>query len=192
MTMSQGPGAEAGRDVRHAAEDVRRETGTLAEEARHTTEAWRRDARRAADDAKRTAHDYAEQQKNAVAGRTASMAAALNAAADNLRGQGDDRLAGYTADAARYIERTADALRERQVEDLASTVVDFARRQPAAFIGGAVLAGFVLSRFLKSSAERPHGEAPGAGHEYPTQATAPMQTTTTGAAADVTPAGGTL
>jgi hypothetical protein len=34
---------------------------------------------------------------------------------------------------------------------------NFARSQPAAFFGGAVLAGFALSRFFKSSAE-PSGQ----------------------------------
>jgi hypothetical protein len=33
-------------------------------------------------------------------------------------------------------------------------VEDFARRQPALFIGGSVAAGFALARFLKSSADR--------------------------------------
>jgi hypothetical protein len=47
-------------------------------------------------------------------------------------------------------------VRERSLEDLMCMVDDFARRQPAAFFGGSVVAGFLLSRFLKSSnARRP-------------------------------------
>jgi hypothetical protein len=47
----------------------------------------------------------------------------------------------------------ASSLRERSIDDLVRSLNNFARNQPAAFFGGAVLAGFALSRFLKSSAE---------------------------------------
>ena len=43
-------------------------------------------------------------------------------------------------------------MRSRDIGDVFATVADFGRRQPVAFFGGAVLAGFVLARFFKSDA----------------------------------------
>ena len=62
--------------------------------------------------------------------------------------------ASYVHEAADRFERAASALRERSVDDLFRSVSDFARNQPATFFGSAVVAGFALSRFLKSSAGR--------------------------------------
>ncbi len=61
--------------------------------------------------------------------------------------------AGFVHDAATKLEGAAASLRERSVDDLIRSLNNFARTQPAAFFGGAVLAGFALSRFLKSSTE---------------------------------------
>lgn len=51
---------------------------------------------------------------------------------------------------ARQIETFSDSIRDRTVTDLFTAASDMARRQPTAFVTGAVLAGFALSRFLKS------------------------------------------
>jgi hypothetical protein len=42
-------------------------------------------------------------------------------------------------------------------------VEDFARQRPVAFIGGAMVAGFALARFMKSSSAR---RSRMSGHEY--------------------------
>ena len=54
-------------------------------------------------------------------------------------------------------------MRERSLDDLIGTVEDFARRQPVAFIGGAVAAGFGLARLMKSSADRRRSVVAGSG-----------------------------
>jgi hypothetical protein len=64
--------------------------------------------------------------------------------------------ATFVHDAATRLEGAAASLRERSVDDLLRSFNNFARSQPAALFGGAVLAGFALSRFLKSSAEHNH------------------------------------
>ncbi len=56
-----------------------------------------------------------------------------------------------------------DVMRERDVDQLLGTVEDFARRQPVAFLGAAVMAGFGIARLMKSSADRRHGAAASAG-----------------------------
>ena len=55
--------------------------------------------------------------------------------------------------AASRLEQGAQALRERNIGDLVGGFNDLARREPLAFFGGAVLAGFAISRFLKSSSD---------------------------------------
>ena len=52
---------------------------------------------------------------------------------------------------AQQIETLSDSIRDRSVSELFAAATDLARRQPTAFITGAVFAGFALSRFLKST-----------------------------------------
>jgi hypothetical protein len=124
---------------------------------------WKRQASSAAEDAK-TALDaasvtvkertrtVAEQQKKAGADQIDGVARAIHGAAHEIE-QEMPNAAGFIHDAAAKLEGAADSLRERSVDDLIRSLNNFARRQPAAFLGGAVLAGFALSRFLKSSAQ---------------------------------------
>ena len=60
--------------------------------------------------------------------------------------------AQYIRLAADQIDSVSDAFRRRDLNQLVSDVQDFARRQPTAFLGMAVLAGFGVVRFLKTSA----------------------------------------
>jgi hypothetical protein len=53
-------------------------------------------------------------------------------------------------EAAAALEHASTVLRERSVEDLGAEIGKFARAQPAAFFGAAILAGFAVARFLKS------------------------------------------
>jgi hypothetical protein len=130
---------------------------------------WKRQTTSAAEDAK-TAFDaasvtvkerarkVAEQQKQAGAEQIGGVARAVHGAARELE-QKMPQAAGFVHDAAARLEGAAASLRERSVDDLIRSLNNFARSQPAAFFGGAVLAGFALSRFLKSSAE-PGDERP--------------------------------
>jgi hypothetical protein len=85
--------------------------------------------------------------------------------------------------AADGLEQLATGLRERSFGDIYGDVEAMARRQPVTFAAGAAIAGFLLARFIKSSAEemaennaaraqsvranraagRPHAAAGGAG-----------------------------
>jgi hypothetical protein len=102
--------------------------------------------------AKEKALQMAEQQKAAGADRVQGLARAINSAADQLN-QDMPEAANYIRNAAQGLERASNAVRDQSMEDLAGVVRDFARKDPAAFIGGSILAGFMLSRFLKSSAQ---------------------------------------
>jgi hypothetical protein len=99
------------------------------------------------------ARHVAEQQKAAGADRIGGVAEAMEATANDLQ----DKMplaAEYIEDVAGRLETMASTLREGSVGDVVGNVTDFARRRPAAFFAGAVAAGFAMSRFLKSSANR--------------------------------------
>jgi len=98
----------------------------------------------------RRARQLAEQQKAAGAETIGGLAGAVHGAARELESQ-IPQAASYVHDAAARLEDAALQLRQRSLDELASSLGKFARTQPAAFFGGAVLAGFAISRFLKSS-----------------------------------------
>jgi hypothetical protein len=56
------------------------------------------------------------------------------------------QFAGLVREAAETVERLSTDLRERSLGEIAASIADFARREPVAFFGSAVLAGFVLAR----------------------------------------------
>lgn len=107
-----------------------------------------------------------DQAETKVSEQKSQLARELSAVAENLK-QVDDNLHNveqetpivgmtgkYTGSLARQIERTAHYLDTREVGEMVSDLEDFARRNPAVFIGGAFAAGLLLARFLKSSGTR--------------------------------------
>ena len=95
----------------------------------------------------------AEQQKDAGADRIGGVAKVAHGVAREL----EDEFplgAAYVHEAAAQLEAGATKLRESRIEDLVKGVGRMARTQPAVFFGGAMLAGVLLSRFLKSSSHR--------------------------------------
>ena len=56
--------------------------------------------------------------------------------------------------AAEYVEDAAEKIRNGSFRDLVDNATDFAKRQPVAFLGISVLAGFAAVRFLKAFGKR--------------------------------------
>ncbi|WP_247342450.1 MULTISPECIES: hypothetical protein [unclassified Bradyrhizobium] len=63
--------------------------------------------------------------------------------------------------AADYVEDAAEKIRNGSLRDLLDGATDFAKRQPAAFLGISVLAGFAAVRFLKASGGDSPSSRPG-------------------------------
>jgi hypothetical protein len=101
------------------------------------------------DSLKENAAHLADQQKESGARQLSGIAGAVHAAADHL-GEQLPGAAGYIHDAAERIDHVASDLRTRSFTDIADGVRHLGRERPLALFGGAVLAGFVLTRFLKS------------------------------------------
>jgi hypothetical protein len=95
-------------------------------------------------------------QKNAGAEYVGSLADTLRRAAREF--DSDLPIAGtYIRKAASQVEGAADSIKTGNFNDLVRGAQSFARRQPTAFLGMAVLAGFGVVRFLKSSANDSKG-----------------------------------
>ncbi len=92
-----------------------------------------------------------DSQKARAADSLGSVARALRSTSEHLRTQQQEPIAGATEQAAQVVENVAGYLRDARIEDLAAGGEDFARRQPALFLGGAFALGFMAVRFLKSS-----------------------------------------
>ena len=94
----------------------------------------------------------AEEQKVAGAERVSAIAGAISRTADELESE-LPQAARYVRGAATEIQNLSDTVRQRDINVLLRDVQDLARRQPAAFLGVSVLAGFAAIRFLKTSSQ---------------------------------------
>ena len=131
------------------------------------------------DAAKDVASQASDKLKGAVDDRKSSGAEYVGTLADSMRRaarefDADLPIAGtYIRKAASQVEGVSDTIRTGSFNDLVRNAQSFARRQPTAFLGIAVLAGFGVVRFLKSSSEgateaghsnSPKAEAANAGY----------------------------
>jgi hypothetical protein len=145
----------AGDPARSAADEIVDAGKEKASELKH-------EVHEATEQAKEQVRSAATQQKDAAARQMDGFAHALMAAADDLRERGQDFAAEYVREAASGLERASGAVRERDLDEIMANVEAFARRQPVAFLGGAVVAGFGIARLMRSSADRRRSR--GAGH----------------------------
>jgi hypothetical protein len=125
------------------------------------------------DAAKDVAAQATDKFKETVDGQKSAGADYVGSLADTIRraaGEFDRDLpiAGtYIRKAASQVEGMADTIRTGDFNDLVRGAQSFARRQPTAFLGIAVLAGFGVVRFLKSSANDAHGATDATGSGLP-------------------------
>lgn len=114
----------------------------------------KRQVRQFAGEAKENLRSIATRQKDRSADRIGIVGHAFRQAARNLDDDGQPTMARYADQAGDGLERLSEQLRDRDIDAIVGAAEDFARRQPALFLGCAVGSGFLLARFLKSSAER--------------------------------------
>jgi hypothetical protein len=159
--MANAQPGSSDRDTQRSTDEVvqtaKGEADAAKEQARETAAGMKEDARGVAEDVKEQVRATTAKQKDAAAQQIDGWAHALNTASDDLRDRGQESAAAWVRQAAAGLQRASGTMRERDVDDLLGTVEDFARRQPVAFLGGAVVAGFGLARLMKSSADRRRG-----------------------------------
>ena len=132
--------------AREQVHDLKDAAGSLTDDAK-------RSASGMAESIKDKAREVAEQQKAKGSDQMDGVAQAIRDVADEL-GKQMPAAAGYVRGAADGVEQFSSSLRDRSVDDLLGSAYRFARTQPLAFFGASVMAGFAVSRFLKSSADR--------------------------------------
>jgi hypothetical protein len=103
-----------------------------------------------------------EEQKAAGADFVSGVAGAVRRAANEFD-KDVPQAAQYIRLAADQIGTVSDAFRRRDLNQLVTDVQGFARRQPTAFLGAAVLAGFAAVRFLKTSTAAANASSPSSG-----------------------------
>jgi hypothetical protein len=94
--------------------------------------------------------DKAEEQQRSGADFMGRLAGNIRQAAHAFEGDAPFAARGINS-AADYVEDAAAKIRSGTFRDLVDGANDFATRQPAAFLGLSVLAGFAAVRFLKTS-----------------------------------------
>jgi gas vesicle protein len=141
--------ADAGADLKQRAGEAFRASADVARDT----------FREAADAAKDAASGTMDEVQSQAREKQQSGADFIKRFADNIREaarafEGDSPFAARGINsAADYVEDAAENIRNGSVRDLIDGATDFAKRQPAAFLGASVLAGFAVVRFLKASGE---------------------------------------
>jgi hypothetical protein len=126
------------------------DAGAIADKLAATKNDAQNALRDAAEPVKESVQKALDEQKAAGANRIADLGNAVDSAADEI-GKELPQAAPYIHSAAESLRSASSALRERSIEDLVTSFTTFAREQPASAFAGSLLAGFALSRFLKSS-----------------------------------------
>ncbi len=156
FTQNQNPGstqnlkdqvADAGAEIKQRAGDA----------LRASTDVARDKFKEAADAAKDVAsgtvdqlQEQTRQQQRTGADFVERFAGNIREAARAFEGNAPFAARGIHS-AAEYVEDAAEKIRNGSFRDLVDGATDFAKRQPAAFLGISVLAGFAAVRFLKAS-----------------------------------------
>jgi hypothetical protein len=113
-----------------------------------------------------------EEQKAAGADFVSGVAGAIRRAATEFD-KDVPQAAQYIRLAADQIGTVSAAFRRRDLNQLVADVQGFARRQPTAFLGAAVLAGFAAVRFLKTSTAGANASSRSTGTQH-SSASRPM------------------
>lgn len=139
----------AGRELKDKASDLAASSGDkLKEQASEFADAAKNAASQATDRLK----EKVSEQRGAGAEYVGNLAETIRRAAREF--DNDLPIAGkYIRKAAAQVENVSDSIRTGDFNDLVSNAQSFARRQPTAFLGMAVLAGFAAVRLLKSSSD---------------------------------------
>lgn len=132
--------------------------GAVAEQLRQPARRAGEQVGRLRGEAERKLTALVSEQGRTLAGQGHEFAAALRETGENLRRRdAGGGLPAYVAEAADSIDEWMSRIEDEDPRRLLSLLDDAARRNPALVFGGALGAGFLLSRFTRSSAARAEG-----------------------------------
>ena len=161
MDVGSGPSTgtpilDPSHELQAGAQGVKDQAKDLAQGAKEQVKSLADDAKDQAKDVANQARDHVQnlvgQQKDQAADRLGSLAEALREAGRKLNeGQQAGDFGQYADRAAGQVERISKYLRENDLGGFVRDTESFARRRPEVFLGGTLLAGLMLARFLKAS-----------------------------------------
>jgi len=102
---------------------------------------------------RRQAEGLFERQKDAAAEQARKVTTVLHKMADEFERQEQPYFSGCATELAKCSDTFTRTLKERDAATLWQQTRTCGRQHPALFMGGAVAAGFLVSRFLRSSSE---------------------------------------
>ena len=139
--------SDAGAEIKKRAGDaLRASTDVARDKFKETTDAVKEAASGTADHLQ----DKAREQQRSGADFIERFAGNIREAAHAFDNDAPFAARGINS-AADYVEDAAEKIRNGSFRDLVDGATDFAKRQPAAFLGLSVLAGFAAIRFFRAS-----------------------------------------
>jgi hypothetical protein len=139
MSTNYPPGRDPGRGVGEQAKQAASSAGQKIKES----------AEQLKDQAKERAEQKFGEKKQGAVSEIQNLASALRQTAENYQQGG--RTGELLDAAAQKLERLGSNLESKNLNNIVDDVQTFARRNPAAFLGGALALGFLAARFLKAS-----------------------------------------
>ena len=128
----------------------------------------KQEAQAQAENIRSQAASMADEHRSEAADTVAAVAAALHAGVSSLESDGQQSMAGYWRSAAASVDQLADRVKDKPAGEVLSEAEDYVREQPGLGFGGAMVAGFMLSRFLKSSSQsQSSSQSPSRGRGAP-------------------------
>lgn len=92
----------------------------------------------------------ADERRETAAQRLRTLASSIRKVSSDMESE-EPSMANLASTAADQTERLAGYLRNTDARHMLNTAEDFARRQPALFLGGAFLLGLAATRFIKAA-----------------------------------------
>ena len=93
-----------------------------------------------------------DQRKSSMVASLGTVAETIQEARHKLQESGNDSLGSYLGRGQQLVERLSGYLDEKEVQHIARDVRAYAHRNPTLVVGGLFAAGFLVGRFLRSSA----------------------------------------
>jgi hypothetical protein len=125
-------------------------TGSLQNSARTLTREIKREGRKLVADATDSATSVASEKKGVAAGYLRAVGEAVSGSCGTLEQRGYQGTSGFVRHVAEELGMLADNIEHKNPRDLLAEVENYARANPAIFLGATLLAGFGIVRLLKS------------------------------------------
>lgn len=93
-------------------------------------------------------------QKEQAVDTLETVALLLHQAGEHAQQQDKALVANYVDKAAQQVSSFSESLAQQDVSQILETTKQYARREPMLFVGGALAAGFLGARFLRSSSQQ--------------------------------------